>query len=319
MTKIILENKGTPDIVEKVISDNKSTIFESIKSLSSFSLLIDETIGTRSLKCRVTINFKSGSRYKGNINYKECLDSKFKNCIININLSNPHDPVNVIKTLTHELTHLYELYQIDDKFVKTKWKWQESLDDMNTYFSNSHLLYFRDILYLSLPQELNARVSSIYFYLSMNVGDGSTKDHITKILENSIEWKNYLNLLSFDPKKLTNGIINYYSSDINFAFFIINKLNEEIGVKGHISNDVELGVYFNRMKKSFNLSAKKYKAKLLKVVDRVYTEKNKTLEYLTRDLENVDYDEYVKSERRVENLNIIVDWIDFINHHSDKK
>jgi hypothetical protein len=316
---MILEGKGTPDIIENIIDDNMVDIVNCVNNLSDLKLNINKKIKKRSLKCDIQILFKTGENYKGNVNYQECLDSEFKKCIINVYFPKKYNLSLVIKTLTHELTHIYELYQISEKFDMTKWKWQEALNDIGDFFNTSHLLYFRDILYLSLPQELNARVSSIYFYLKMNSSRGYNKNQVLDILYESMEWQNYKNLMDFDPDQLTIGISNYYGENISISFLIINMLNKKIGIDKRITNIGELNSYFRRLDKYFKKSAIKYKNKLMRVVDKVVDENNKKFEYLTNDPINVDYNEYTKGEQvelRNKKLETLLEYSEFINFNS---
>lgn len=313
---MILEGKGTPDIIENIIDDNMFSITNCVTSLSDLKLNINKKIGKRSLKCDIHILFNSGENYKGNVNYQECLNSGFKKCIINVYFPKNYNLSLIIKTLTHELTHIYELYQISEKFDITKWKWQEALNDIGDFFNTSHLLYFRDILYLSLPQELNARVSSIYFYLKMNSSRGYNKDQVLDILYESMEWQNYKNLMNFNPEQLTMGISNYYGKNISISFLIINMLNKKIGIDKEITNIEELNSYLRRLDKYFKKSAIKYKNKLMRVVDKVVDENNKKFEYLTNDPINVDYNEYIKEDQvdfRNKKLEALLEYSEFIN------
>ena len=315
---MILESKGTPDIIENILKLHKEVLINCVKNQSSIKLDIDETITkndtNRNLKCHVEINFIIGINYKGDINFKECLNSMFRNCIINVYLPKNYDLSFVFKTLSHELTHLYELYQISDKFDITKWKWREALNDMNGQFTGL-LLYFRDILYLSLPQELNARVSSIYFYLNMRAIGGDYMEKITKILHGSTEWQNYTNLINFEPNTLTKDIIQQYGQNIENVFFIVNELNSKIGIDKKIKNIEDLNSYFKILDKIFKKSAEKYKSKLLRVVDKVFDNKNKQFECFTSDPEDVNYEKYVemgKKDNRDYILQNIIEYSEFI-------
>lgn len=313
---MILEGKGTPDIIESIIDDNMIDIINCINYSSDLKLNINKKIKKRSLKCNINIIFNSGKNYKGNVNYRECLDSEFRKCIINVYFPKNYNLSLIIKTLAHELTHIYELYQINEKIDITKWKWQEALNDIGDFFNTSHLLYFRDILYLSLPQELNARVSSIYFYLKMNSSRGYNKNQTLEILYNSREWQNYKNLMDFDPDQLTLGISNYYGKNISISFLIINTLNKKIGIDKRITNIGELNSYLRRLDKYFKKSAIKYKNKLMRVVDKVVDENNKKFEYLTNDSINVDYNEYIKEDKlesRNKKLEVLLEYSEFIN------
>mgnify|MGYP001282608734 CR=1 FL=1 len=73
----LLEKLGTPNVVSDIISNINIK-----KSIQSGNLLLN--INEDDLKCELTINFISGNRYNGDINYKDCLLSNFNDCIIMI-------------------------------------------------------------------------------------------------------------------------------------------------------------------------------------------------------------------------------------------
>lgn len=306
---MILESKGTPNLISDVINNNSNDIKNCIKNKSPFTLNINESTDKYNLVADVKINFTLGDRYNANMNYKECLNSNFKNCI----------PL-IFKSISHELTHLYELYQIKDKFDKTRWKWQDALNNtIKQQKLGSDVVYFRDMLYLSLPQELNARVSSIYTYLLMKSKSGSSKDELIKILEVTNEWLNYLNLLNFSPDQLTFGLINNFKDDMNFLYFIFNELNISLNIDYKIESIEDIKSYLSKVNKMFKNSANKYKNKLLRVVDRVYEENNKKFEYITYDPGNIDYEEYIKEDKqkvRSKKLEILLEYSDFIKEIS---
>jgi hypothetical protein len=258
---MILESKGTPNLVNDIIDNNLNDIKNCIENNLSFKLVINESTDNYNLVADVKINFNFGDRYYANMNYKESLDSNFKNCIINVNYPKIFEMSLIFKSLSHELTHLYELYQIKDKFDKTRWKWQDALNNtIKQQKLGSDITYFRDMLYLSLPQELNARVSSIYIYLSMKSNPNTSKYELIKMLE-------------------------------------------------------ETNSYLLKIDKMFKKSAKKYKNKLIRVVDRIYEEKNKKIEYLTYDPGDVNYEKYIKDDKqksRNEKIEILLEYTDFI-------
>jgi hypothetical protein len=192
-------------------------------------------------------------------------------------------------------------------------------DNSNEQKLGSDVVYFRDMLYLSLPQELNARVSSIYTYLLMKSKSGTSKDELIKILEVTNEWLNYLNLLNFSPDQLTLGLINNFKEDMDFLYFIFNELNTSLNIDYKIENIEDIKSYLSKVNKMFKNSANKYKNKLLRVVDRVYEENNKKLEYITYDPGNIDYEEYIKEDKqkiRSKKLEILLEYSDFIKEIS---
>ena len=176
---------------------------------------------------------------------------------------------------------------------------------------DDRLLYFRDILYLALPHNLNSRVSSVYSHLIIESMIGDSKEKIIEILERSREWKIYNSLLDLNP--------NILKSDLDMQISMINEINGEIGIEFKITNVNQLSKYFKNLDKIFKKSAEKYKNKLLRVVDRVYEEKNKQFEYLTNDPGNVDYDQYTKTikiDERDYKLQNLLEYSDFIKEIS---
>jgi hypothetical protein len=313
---MILESKGTPNLVSDIINSNSNDIKDCIKNKYSLSLKINESTDNYKLVADVKIKFDFGDRYNANMNYKECLDSNFKNCIINIKYPKTYELPLIFKSISHELTHLYELYQIKDKFDITRWKWQDALNStIRQQKLGSDIIYFRDMLYLSLPQELNARVSSIYIYLSMKSMSNISKDDLIKMLEGTNEWLNYLNLLNFSSNQLTLGLINNFKENMNFLYFIFNELNKSLNIDYRIESIEDIKSYLSKINKMFKNSANKYKNKLMRVVDRVYEEMNKKLEYFTHDPGNVDYEEYIKEDKqkmRSKKLETLLEYSDFI-------
>jgi hypothetical protein len=313
---MILESKGTPNLVSDIINSNSNDIKDCIKNKYSLSLKINESTDNYKLVADVKIKFDFGDRYNANMNYKECLDSNFKNCIINIKYPKTYELPLIFKSISHELTHLYELYQIKDKFDITRWKWQDALNStIRQQKLGSDIIYFRDMLYLSLPQELNARVSSIYIYLSMKSMSNISKDDLIKMLEGTNEWLNYLNLLNFSSNQLTLGLINNFKENMNFLYFIFNELNKSLNIDYRIESIEDIKSYLSKVNKMFKNSANKYKNKLMRVVDRVYEEMNKKLEYFTHDPGNVDYEEYIKEDKqkmRSKKLETLLEYSDFI-------
>lgn len=299
-----LEKKGTPNLIDDIISN--LNIETHIKN--GLKLNVDD----EKLKASIIIFFKNGINYYGNINYKETLNSEFKNCIINIYYIDDYNTNNIIKTLTHELTHIYELYQIKDIFYKTKWVWTEALIKTKKQDKiSNNIRYFRDILYLSLPHEINARVSSLFRYLYMECSSGCTKDQIMDILKNTKEWQNYLNMNDFSVTELIEGLKITFKDDYDFLYFIFNELNMNSGINFQINNISDLNIYLNRFNKMFKNQNKKYYKKILKVVDRIYNELNENIEYWTYYVGDVDYKKYVDPELVNKKISHIVEMIDF--------
>jgi hypothetical protein len=102
---------------------------------------------------------------------------------------------------------------------------------------------------------------------------------------------------------------------MNFLYFIFNELNKSLNIDYRIESIEDIKSYLSKINKMFKNSANKYKNKLMRVVDRVYEEMNKKLEYFTHDPGNVDYEEYIKEDKqkmRSKKLETLLEYSDFI-------
>lgn len=304
---MILEKMGTPNLVDDLIKNNIDMIMNSTNS--PYKLYINE----KHLKADVSIFLNKSDNYKGDVNYKECILSNFKNCIIRINYTKL-DKSNIVKNLSHELTHIYELYQVKDIFFETKWNWQEALNKTKSQNRVSGLIrYLRDIIYLSLPHELNSRVSSIYHYLLYKC-DGFNREKIIEELKNTNEWANYENLMDFNPDQLYESLKNQFINDFNFLYFLINEINSKIGISKKVISDADLFNFLKKLDKTIKKSAYQYKKKLLRSVSRVLSELN--IDERHEDPDVVNYLDYFKSDIQVNrNLKIknVLEFKSFLN------
>jgi len=292
---LILESKGTPNIILDIVNKYENEILNGIKSFLPINISINE----KKLVANLEIIFNHGNRFTGNINFKECVDSNFKNCVINIDLPNINIDL-IIKSLIHELTHLYELYQIKDFYSETKWKRTEVLYDTRTQNINSEIHYFRDIFYLSLPYEVNARVSSLYKYLfDTQIKD---RDKLEKILINTMEWKNMLNLKNFSYKELYDNLMIKYINNKRFLYDIFNLFNLKMNIKTKINSDIDLYNYLKNSSKYFKSVSSNYKKKIIKVLYRVIDDRIDE-GYWTMPTKIVVYEDYIK-ENKKENKDI---------------
>lgn len=296
---MLLESKGTPDILLSIINKYESLIVDSSKKLNSMSIYINKPY----LIANLTINFKrdeNKNNFSGDLNFDDCINSNFKNCIINLNVAYFNKSL-IFKSLMHELTHLYELYQIKDIYTKSKWNRMKVLSDTRKQIDNNSLFYFIDIFYLSLPFEVNARVSSVYTYLS----DTKIKDiqNLKKILVETTEWRNILNLRNFAYKQLYKDLINIYVDDKVFLYKIFNVFNSKMEIKTKINSDIELYNYLKKSSRYFKSVSSNFRKKLEKVLNRVSTESLKE-GYWTCETKLVNYEDYIKENEKEENKNI---------------
>ena len=246
------------------------------------------------MKRNLTINFEFNdiNKYTGDINYQSIIDNDFKNCIINIFL--PLDSkINLsISALSHELFHLYELFQIKKIFKKTKWQHTTDLIDlekMDLYKYNS-IKYFKNLIYLSLPHEINARIASMHFYL---LGFKSNdKEFLLNKLKTTKEY-NYFNMLNnFDDNYYLDFLIKEIGLDS--AINIFNFLNIILKIKYTISNINDLKKYFEKMKKYFMDLMKYYNKKITRIL---YDISNDAFEYIHQDRYILSFEEMIKEQK----------------------
>lgn len=184
------------------------------------------------------------------------------------------DPYYLHEVILHELTHLWEFYNIkilNDRLpmygnISRTLRLTLSQDEYNI------LSEFRYLIYLTLDNELNARVSQVYQYLSQyKVKD---KDILKDRMKNSSSWKKMEIINRFNPNEYYNALIESIGGDL--SLILINDLNKEL-----INNDFnksfirelnsldDLKSYLKSWSKLFKYKMKKHREKLLKVVDEI--------------------------------------------------
>lgn len=287
------ESLGVPDDISNFISQKIDPKIDEILKIQIDQILYFK-IDSDNIKADIKIffHFKKNNidRYSGNINYKESVESKFKNVkiIINILSENP-DKYRILESIQHEMTHLYDLYHIKDFLHETKWRKTTNLIDSNRQDRISLFAYFRNLYYLSLPHEINARVSAVQQRLyKLNIVD-------TKILIEEIKktnsWKNLINFKDFDPKKYTNDLINLLG--LKFVIYLINEFNSFMGIKTKIKGYEDIFKYFKKFKWFLNDISKKYESKLFKIISKFSESID---EYYCNDDKIIKYENFLERE-----------------------
>lgn len=335
---MINESKGTPDILKEIINENSKSINSIILNgiNKSISLEINKRFNKKSLNCILHINFffKDVENYNGNIKFYKCIESDFKDCEINIYIpKNDIKKLSVYKSLLHELTHLYELYQIKDIFDKTSWRKSMNLNIYDDEIKSSGLIrYFRDIFYASLPHEIRSNLSSLGIFL---IGLRSKDEkYLRDELKKTTEWSRYKAISEFNPKNYLIDLLNRY--DLDFIINSFNIFNKVLEISANpIVNKEQLLSYFNNWKRYFSDISKKYKSKIdSKIKDVIKNDKNeygteiyedkilKYSDYLKDDISNsreVKLDELLKIDylKYFENWNPVVnkEVVDFIDQN----
>lgn len=270
---MINESKGTPNIIKDIISENSKTINKIIENGVNdyISISIDKSINLgdkiSSLKCYLNIYFHFNKDYNGNIKFEKCIESSFKDCEINIFIPENFEKIRVYKSIVHELTHLYELYQIKDIFDKTSWIKSRNLNTYDILSKSKGLIrYFRDIFYSSLPHEIRSNLSSLHILL---IGlKSKDENYLRSKLEKTSEWSRYKAISEFNPEKYLTDLLNNY--DLEFVINSFNLFNKVLEIKFKpIESKENLLKYFNNWKKYFIEISNKYEYKINKKIKDV--------------------------------------------------
>ena len=289
----IYEKIGTPNIILDLLNDKLVYIKSSINNSNKFNLNINDSqvINNKlvSIKCDINIEVEIGSKYSGKLDHKMCISTNFKKCNIIVTRPDKYDVNVIIKTLFHELIHIYELYQIKSIFDENK-KWNINYKSFDDLYDSDIIVYFRDLIYTSRKQEVNAKVASLSVYLRLK----KTNDlkQIKSDITNTTEWNHYLALYNFNPKKYLSDLLKRY--DKEFLFVTFNYLNRVIGSKTQIKSLDDIINYFQSTKRYFRKVCKEYRYKLDKITYDIHTynfknirECNDEIVYSMRD-DNID-------------------------------
>lgn len=307
----VYESVGTPSIIRNVFNDIVSDIDKVLilKKPDSLNFNIDKKINIKEdvklLKCNLIINIVFVNNYNANINFKSCIDSDFKNCVININTPVNYDKIKVYQSLIHELTHLYELFQIKDVFKNSSWIKAINLGNFDKVELNRLLpiRYFRDLYYISLHHEVRATISSIeIFLISLFTKD---KDIMLNELEKTIEFSRYISLRDFDPNKYVNDLLSSYGVNQTIRLFnIFNKVNN---INFDIKNESDILKYFKGYKKYFTNISNKMFDRFNKKINEISIKVDDINNYILETTEILSYSEYFNDinenrDERIESL-----------------
>jgi len=188
---------------------------------------------------RLLISFTEKQSFFKSTNYSFDQNKVLYNCNINIKISD----INTMKeSISHELNHLIRFYKINvDKHIIINSKcdkikksfnnvlvsnYQKNNIDLSKYISN-----LGDFMYLSLDDELNARISELYTLLRNN-NKTNNKEDLLKIFHNG---KIYNDLIFIKDYKLNNIDNNemfiHFVKDFKFCLELLNIFFTKSGYK----------------------------------------------------------------------------------------
>ena len=184
---------------------------------------------------------------------------------------------------------------LDNKLTYINYK---TFDDL---YDSDIIIYFRDLIYTSRKQEVNAKVSSLSVYLRLKKTNDLSE--IKSFITNTTEWNHYIALYDFNPDKYLSDLLKRY--DKEFLFITFNYLNKVIGSKTRINSLDNLISYFKNSKRYFRKVCKEYKYKLDKIIYDIHQHDFKEIR------ECDDKIGYSMRENNIETL-LYPDYLDYI-------
>ena len=275
----INENRGISNFIKKLSTIISGKLFKeyektSDSELPSFDIKIDIDYVEISQINQINIIVKSD---KENYNSKfYTIDSNLLNLCLEFDLpiKSKLNHFYLQELIIHEMTHLYEYYNIvvNQREFPLYNRIKKSLirtikQDEFDFFS-----YFRNLVYLTLDNELNARITQTYQLLKYeNIHD---KEQLFNILKTKHIWKKYKEIDNFNPKKYTNDLVEFLGLD--FTKILINNFNNELKNNSinftfikEVNNEEDIIQYFKNWNKRFKYKLKKHLYKLNRVIDEV--------------------------------------------------
>ena len=270
------EGKGISNFIKKLSTTIVGNIFKDIKV---FDIEIDIPELKLINKISIEVNNINRDYHSAFLVKKNTDDDILNNLLITFDLPfiEDVDHYYLIEIVTHELTHLYEFYNIvkNNKKLPLYNNIKKSLIQTIKQDNFDIFSYFRNIVYLTLDNELNARVSQTYQLLKFkNIKD---KIQLFNILKTTHIWKKYKEIDNFNSKSYTSDLIEILG--VNLTCILINDFNNELknnfinfSFITNVSNENEIIEYFNNWNKRFKYKLKKHILKLNKVIDEVITD-----------------------------------------------
>lgn len=276
----INENRGISNFIKRLSTIISGRIYKEYEKLSDNDLF--------SFNIILIIDFKEIDKIKElNISIKminENYNSKFyisgsnllKDLCLEFDLPKKSnlDYFYLHELVVHELTHLYEYYNIviNQRSFPLYNRIKKALIRTIKQDNFDIFIYFRNLVYLTLDNELNARVAQTYQLLKFK--NINNRDQLLKILKTTHIWKKYKEIDNFNPKKYTSDLIELIG--IDFTIILINQFNEELRYNlinfsfiKSVNNEEDIIKYFNSWNKRFKYKLKKHLIKINKVIDEV--------------------------------------------------
>lgn len=265
---LLFESKGIPNIL-------KGLCDSILEEISNGSVLISRDYDFDKFKTNIYIEIKPHSKKTiyavSEFGIFTPIGNRLKEVKITIFLDKDnYDIIELKSVITHELLHIYEVYnRIINKTKKDiQWQLNNTLLKIRNKYDDDFINDFSYLIYLSMDQEINARVSETYTILI------DQKNYDRDILINSLKltnsWKysEYLINFSLDKYNIDYDKLLNYLIDVNTLMNKkLNNLNFNIY---KIPNNIkDCKVILKKWITLFKKKGMKFRSKLIKIIDEV--------------------------------------------------
>jgi hypothetical protein len=263
----LIEGKGIPNTVKNVANRivNGKTMF----TIDYIDLKVNDFI--------VDLNFSNTKYNQANIRINNMNGNIIDKATLKLDIKIDDLGSSEIKRLlTHEVLHLYEIYQRTQKNnykVGLEWHVSDILQRIKSkYAIKSQAIYdFTMVLYLAFEHEINARVAETYSVLIETRNDD--KKYLYEILRRSNAWncaekiENYKPVLLPTDYPIFKDLFNELNSNINNTKdFIVYKT---------VVTDSDVDDILKQYTKYFDKKARNFKRKMIKVITEVIDDINR--------------------------------------------
>jgi len=233
------------------------------------------------------ITFILSDKYHSFVKSVDIYGVLISNLDIRINLPLNFNEENLKIELTHELTHLIELYYSKNNLSKSWDKYTRIREHQKRFQKYKYWLDISDIFYDTLEQEMRSRASQTYQNLkSINTKD---IDILRSHLLQTKEWKKMSEILKINPDDIVRLLKVEYPHIYEFILkdFMLNVLYEKYSIPTFIKE-------INRIK----TLCQKQKKKLSKLLHEIIKEGSEFFEeHFDR---NINYSDYLSEDYKRE-------------------
>ena len=278
----INESRGISNFIKKLSTTITGGVYKKYEELSNssdsgFTLVFDLNYEEIKMIKKIIVIIKNNNRnYNSKFVSKNELNKEFDDIFLEFDLplKKDLDPFYLHELVIHEMTHLYEYYNIvkNKKAFPLYDKIKKSLIRTLKQDEFDVFSYFRNLVYLTLDNELNARVAQTYQLLKFQ--NIKSKDLLLNNLKTTHIWKKYKEIDNFNPKKYTSDLLEFIGRDL--TKILINQFNLELKNNDidfkfikNVENELDILLYFNNWNKRFKYKLKKHLNKLNRVIDEV--------------------------------------------------